>query len=361
MALAEKGIEYNARTTFETACYYHFGPNKTLGESVDLLLEGISESIIDNDDVNNERNAILDEESRNRFDASQYLWRLSYAGLWPQSSLASGFFGNKESINSIRLDDIKRFYNRYYQSKNAVFLIFGPAKDRQKILEKLDAFTWGSERVAAKYPKETFPKTQTVIVEPRKDGNQLWVSIGWRTAPESGIKGAVIGEAVSGVFASGWISLLVNKLRVLDNVSYWVESDFADFSDTGYVRFSFLVEKESLEKGIRAVLEEVQRVRDRAISNEAFSKIRFSFLSDLSRRYLDIYELMYLYGLPAISGRPILSANDFIKALNSLKKEDIENYVHKHMVNTNISIAIVGDITQKQAKKIEEVIKEFPV
>lgn len=58
-ALAEKGIEDNARTTFETACYYQFNTNKTLLDSVGFLLDGISQSIIDDEDVENEKTPFL--------------------------------------------------------------------------------------------------------------------------------------------------------------------------------------------------------------------------------------------------------------------------------------------------------------
>jgi predicted Zn-dependent peptidase len=360
-ALAERGIESNARTTFEAAYYYHFGPKKTLGESVDLLLGGVAETIFDTEDLEQERNAILDEESRNRSDSSQYLWRLSYAGLWPNSTLGSGFFGNDKTIQSISLADISDFYERYYQPKNAVFVVFGGAKERIRIYDTLNAFSWGKKKGAAKFPKEKFFDAKTVIVEPRKDGDRFWVSVGWRTIPDSEGKSEVIGEAVGGLFASGWISLLVNRLRIRENITYWVESDFANFSETGYMRFFFSIEKGCLQKGIRSVLEEVKRVKDGKITDDEFSKIRLSFLSGLSRRYLDIYELMVLYGWPAVSGRPIVSLDEYMKALNDLKKEDVEAFVRKNMSKENISVAIIGEMTPSQKKKTEKMIKDFSI
>lgn len=357
-ALAEKGIEDNARTTFETACYYQFNTNKTLLDSVGFLLDGISQSIIDDEDVENEKNAILDEESRNHSDPSQYLWRLSQTGLWPESLLGRGFFGNKKSISSIKRKDLSNFFNRYYRPNNAVFTIIGNREQEENVLTLLDSFSWGKNE-SVEFPREVFLPPKKVVVERRKDDAQIWVNVGWRIVPESVGMETVTAEAVRGLFTSGWISLLINRLRVRENITYWVNGDFADFGDTGYMQFSFSVEKGFIDQGIRAVLEEVQKVKDGKMTDEEFSKIRFSFVSNLSRTYLDIYELMLLYGHPAIIDRPILSVDEHMKALNGLQKEDAEAFVRKHMRKENISVALIGDIKKSDERKVLEIIEKF--
>ena len=193
---------------------------------------------------------MLDEESRNRSDSSQYLWRLSYAGLWPTSRLVCGFFGNDKTIQSITLADISDFYERYYQPEKRRFCRVrrGKKSEQGYIITTLNAFSWGKKTSAAKFPKEKFFDTKTVIIEPRKDDDRFWVSVGWGwTIPDSEGKSEVIGEAVGGLFASDGF-LLVKPAAYQENITYWVESDFANFSETGYMRFFFRLKKDVWKK-----------------------------------------------------------------------------------------------------------------
>lgn len=163
-----------------------------------------------------------------------------YRAIYQNNPLAHPTLGNKESVKKITVQDLQRFYHRYYVSKNALIAIVGDISKKQA--EKIANETVGLLPQGA--PAEKIPTAsnlQDAIVEnvnfPAEQTNIYLGQIGIaRDNPD--YFALKVGNYVLG---GGMTSLLFEQVRNKRGLAYSVYSAFVP----GLVRGPFLINLQS--------------------------------------------------------------------------------------------------------------------
>ncbi|WP_239455310.1 M16 family metallopeptidase [Nocardioides gilvus] len=125
VALDEVGGEFNAFTAKEYTCFHARVLDEDLDLAVDVLGDMITNSLIAADDVEAEREVILDEIAMHDDDPDDVVHNLFAAQAWGDSPLGRGIAGTAESITAMSREQIRRFYKRHYRPATMVVTIAG--------------------------------------------------------------------------------------------------------------------------------------------------------------------------------------------------------------------------------------------
>ena len=121
LALDAVGGEFNAFTTKEYTCFHARVLDEDLPLAVDVLGDMITSSVLTADDVEAERDVILDEIAMHDDDPDDVVHNLFAAQAFGEDTpLGRGIAGTSESIESLTRDQIRRFYKRHYRPANMV-------------------------------------------------------------------------------------------------------------------------------------------------------------------------------------------------------------------------------------------------
>ena len=159
------GGEFNAFTAKEYTCFHARVLDADLPLAVDVLGDMITNSLLTPDDVEAERNVILDEIAMHDDDPDDVVHNL-FAGLaWGESSpLGQPIAGTMASIEAINRTSVARFYKRHYRAANMVVAAAG----------NLDHARWCARSAPRSPATGSWPVTRCPAPAP-----------GWSQGPES--------------------------------------------------------------------------------------------------------------------------------------------------------------------------------
>ena len=346
-ALETKGIYVNAMTARETAHYYHIQPSEHTYESLRFLLGGLNTSLITKEDVENEKEVIINESFRVHNDPESFSWHLSMSGFFPESSLGGKFFGDKKTIKSISINDINDFKEKHYSSGEKLFLVIGNESTTklQKYIEKNHALSMDRKNKSSKAAEE-FHKPKKINIDRRKI-DQVFVSAGFTTTTVKNSKDTIVLDLIREYLADRWIAQLVEKMRVENNLTYWVSGDSENYTDAGYLRFHFSVDRKNLKKSLAILAEEFENIKNSKVNGDVLDNIKTSYESALVRNCFDPIRMLWWYGLDAILGGETISLAEYIKKMKLITPEQIKRVANKYFIKENLSLTFIGDVSEK--------------
>jgi predicted Zn-dependent peptidase len=144
LALDAVGGEFNAFTAKEYTCFHARVLDEDLPLAIDVLGDMVTSSTITADDVEAERDVILDEIAMHDDDPDDVVHNLFAAQAWGEDSpLGRGIAGTTESIEALTRDQIRRFYKRHYRPANMVVSAAGNLDHATVVRQVREAFGRG--------------------------------------------------------------------------------------------------------------------------------------------------------------------------------------------------------------------------
>ena len=122
-AFTKLGADSNAFTSFTNTSYL-FSTSDNVAECLDLLDELVSSFNITEESVEREKDIIQQEREMYQDDPDSCLFFKTLANLYPATPLASDIVGTEDSIEDIRLEDLRDNFDEFYTPVNShVFLV----------------------------------------------------------------------------------------------------------------------------------------------------------------------------------------------------------------------------------------------
>jgi len=112
-------------TGLESVCYYLVLPSENANKGIRLLARLISEADFERDDLEDERELLLDELARARSDPERQLGREVSRYLWGTAWYATDMSGDSSTLRGLTVADLGRVYDRFYVPNNAALIITG--------------------------------------------------------------------------------------------------------------------------------------------------------------------------------------------------------------------------------------------
>ena len=122
-AFTKLGADSNAFTSFTNTSYL-FSTSDNVAECLDLLDELVTCFNVTEESVEREKDIIQQEREMYQDDPDSCLFFKTLANLYPESPLASDIVGTENSIEDIRLEDLRDNFDEFYTPVNShVFLV----------------------------------------------------------------------------------------------------------------------------------------------------------------------------------------------------------------------------------------------
>jgi predicted Zn-dependent peptidase len=141
VALDAVGGEFNAFTAKEYTCFHARVLDEDLALAVDVLGDMVTSSTLQVDDVEAEREVILDEIAMHDDDPDDVVSNLYAEKAWGSSPLGRPIAGTVESIQSLTRAQILRYYRSRYTPENTVVAVAGNVDHASVVRQVRRAFS----------------------------------------------------------------------------------------------------------------------------------------------------------------------------------------------------------------------------
>lgn len=122
------GGEMNAYTSFENTVFYLTLPARYAAEAVEILNEAIFYSTFDADELEREKEVILEEMKRNQDSPGHALGRCIFENIYKDSRAALPIIGYESTVKSFSSDTLRGFHRKWYQPMNMKLIAVGDVK-----------------------------------------------------------------------------------------------------------------------------------------------------------------------------------------------------------------------------------------
>ena len=230
-----RGGEMNAFTAREHTAFYLRLPARETAFGLDLLGDVIGHPAFRSDEVESERQVILEELLLSEDEPDERSHSLCMEGLFPHHPLGREVLGTDETIGAMERDEIAAFHAAQYGPANLVVVAAGDL-DHDQIVAGVDrafptpAAGGGGARPVRQAPVEEAAAALTLA----RPTEQAHLTFGWRAFdlhdPDRYAL-AVVNQALGG----GMSSRLFHEIRERRGLAYSVYSYSALYSDAGAV------------------------------------------------------------------------------------------------------------------------------
>ena len=127
------GGDINAFTTKEYTCYYARVLDADLPLAADVLTDVVSAALLRGDDVESEREVILEEIAMTEDDPGDLVHEEFSLAMWGDTPLGRPIAGSVESVTALTRDQIAEHYRRHYTGPNLVVAAAGNLRHEQVV------------------------------------------------------------------------------------------------------------------------------------------------------------------------------------------------------------------------------------
>ncbi len=236
------GGEFNAYTAKEYTCFHARVLDADLPLAIDVIGDMITSSLITADDVEAERDVILDEIAMHDDDPDDVVHELFAAQAWGEDSpLGRGIAGTTESITALTRDQIDAFYREHYRPERMVVSAAGNV-DHDEVVRLVEA-AFARNGFLAGTAEPVLPRSATPVVvhggsgELKRPFEQVNLVLGMEGLVRDDDRRfalAVLNTALGG----GTSSRLFQEIRERRGLAYSIFSFTSSHAESGLVGVS---------------------------------------------------------------------------------------------------------------------------
>jgi len=352
-AIEGVGGVLNGGTDKELSIYWCKVARPHFPLALDVLVDMLRYSRFDPQDIEKERQVIIEEINHILDSPRQRVDMLIDELLWPGQPLGRDIGGSKAIVSILTRQDMLDYLAHQYLPNNAVVSIAGNITHEEALGSVGEAFSyWQKGKPQPWYSANDEQEKPRLRIEPR-DTEQVHLCLALRglshTHPDRFILdllGVILGEGMS--------SRLFTEIRERRALAYSIHSYIDHYLDTGsFITYAGVAPK-NLPVAIEAIVEELRRLKEDVPEGE-LSKAKEFCKGRLLLRMEDSWNVAnWLGGQELLLGK-ILTVDEVIAIIDSIQPQDLKRVAKGLLLTNGLNLAIVGPV--KDEGYLQELLK----
>jgi predicted Zn-dependent peptidase len=339
-AIEGVGGSSNAATDRESTVYWTRLPRREADRAFNVLAELVVRPLLRAEDIDKERDIIVEEIRSYRDDPGQHIYNVFDEGFFGDTPLGWEIAGDEESVRALSVEDIHSFWAAGYQPANLVVAAAGDL-DHDEVVELTRRhFGQGTGVVPEFAPApDHLPFARITVRESSIEQAHLCLGLPAlkRDHPDQWTL-----ELLNTVLGDGSSSRLFQRVREEQGLAYDVHSFQTDYADTGTLQIYAGVDPHVLPKAVEAVVAELARMREETVPQQELEKARNYAKGRLELRLEESRHMAaWLGGQEALHDR-VLTLDDALAALDRVTTRDIRALAERLITDEGLALAVVA-------------------
>lgn len=352
---AKIGASYNAATSDDYTTYYGISHKKYWKKLLDLILDIYMNSTFPKNEINLERNVVLEEMNMYQNDEEHVLHSNTLEKLYGDQPAGRTILGLKKNVRRFKRDDLVKFKEKYYTPNNTFIMVIGNLEENINnilsiIKEKVSKLKRGSEnKVIATYDKQKGIRFRFLHQYIPQSTLQFVFRAG-----KSGNKSIYKYELLSTIIGGGPSSRLYKFLREEKGLSYHTSAHLEYSSDHGFMTIEIGVDNEKIFETIEVVMNLLKDLKTNLISEKEL-KLAKKLLNTQEELLLETHEdyatyieqyMVYFKKFEKLPAR--------IKKRNNVTSRQLLNLSKRFFINSKFVFVYLGP--KKRSNKLEKML-----
>ena len=344
----------NGGTDRETTVYWCKVAQHHFSLTLDVLTDMLLHSRFEPQDMEKERQVIIEEINMSYDSPSQRVGLLIDELLWPNHPLGRDVAGSRKSVAAITRDDVLDYLKGQYLPSNTVVSVAGNIR-HQKAIAAVRQFMgdWTSHEQRSGYTAYREQPAERLRVE-KRDIEQAHLCLALPGLSLFHPKRFTL-DLLNVILGEGMSSRLFCEIRDRLGLAYSINSFVEHLYDTGSIIIYAGVEPKNLQLAIRVILEQLSLLKEAMVPESELSKAKELAKGRLLLRMEDSRNVAgWMGGQEILTGR-ILSVDQVLSIVDAITADDIRELAQKLMVASQLRLAVVGPVAKDEP--LEELLK----
>ncbi len=275
------GGDLNAYTTKEETVVYSAFLKEYFARAVELLGDIVFNSTFPQDEIQKEIEVVIDEINSYKDSPSELIYDEFEGLVFNKHALGRDILGNPEALRKYTSEDVLRFVKRYYRPNNMVFFVRGNIT-ANRVVSTVEKYLASYQSEPVLMYREQPSLVESFNREVIKDTHQAHVMIGGRSYNFFSEKrdGLLLLNNILG--GPGMNSKLNLSLREKHGLVYGVDSSITSYTDSGIFFIYYGVDHEDLDKSLKLVFKELEKLRENKLSDMKLSIAKKQLIGQLA-------------------------------------------------------------------------------
>lgn len=329
------GASINAHTTKEETVFYINALTEFLGKSVDILFDIVTNSLIDSEELEKEKDVIVEEIKMYKDSPDDLVFELNY-GDCIKGQYSKPIIGTEQSVKGFTSEEIKKYYKERYTKDNIVIVVSGNFNE-DEIISKVDEYF---DKLGDKKVNRREKIDFSFVVGERKEVkeiNQVNICISFE-GEKYNSKTKIYNDISSSIMGGSMSSRLFQEIREKNGLAYSVYTYNQYYQEGGIVSTYIGTNIENYEKAIKLTLDEFEKFRKNGITEVELQKAKNKYLSRIAFSMENPRSRMSILGNYYTRKNEILDIENLKKEVKETKIEDINEFLKTRYTEKNITI-----------------------
>jgi predicted Zn-dependent peptidase len=310
--------------------------------ALDVLSDLLLNSRFDNKDIEQERHVIMEEINMNLDTPQQRVSMLIDELLWPEQPLGREVIGYKNTVSSIKREQLLNYVARRYMPNDTVLSIAGNIQHEEAIAQIKPLFDqWPAKELTTGYVTNDRQTEASLRIDP-KDIEQAHLCLGVHGFSHSHPQRFAI-DLLSTVLGGGMSSRLFTEIRENRGLAYDIHSYTEHFLNSGALTIYAGVDPDKVDIALSAILEELSKVKQ-GISASELTRAKELSKGRSYLRFEDSQNVAMWYGGQEILTRQILDIDDVISIVDAITIDQLKEVAHEILTDSALNLAVTGPI-----------------
>ena len=321
--------------------------------ALDVLTDMLLHSKFDPGEIERERQVIIEEINMSRDYPPQRVDMLIDELLWPNQPLGRDIAGSKESVAAITREKMLGYLQAQYLPSKTVVSIAGNIQHQEMATAVSQALgDWTSRQQPYEYSVYKEQPSPRLRIE-TKDTEQAHLCLALPGLSLLHPKRFTL-DLLNVILGEGTSSRLFTEIRDKLGLTYNIHSHTEHFLDSGSVTIYAGVEPKKLTTAIKAILEQLARLKE-PVPEPELSKVKELSKGRLWLRMEDSRNVAGWTGGQEILTDRILSVEQVESIIDAVTTEELDQLAQELIVDSQLHLAVVGPIDNSEP--LQELLK----
>lgn len=340
-AIEGRGGLVNASTGLETTLYWAKVAAAHLPEAMDLLSDMLLRATLEPVEMEKER-AVIVEEINYTLDAPDSLAQILVSELqWPEHALGRDVAGSRETVSAISRQSLQDYVRSHYLPGSTILGLGGKVTHDQAVsLARASLDGWHNGPPILWDPAPLDHDGPSVHVEHR-DTEQAHLAFSFAGLSRRDPDRFVL-RLLNTILGEGMRSRLFQEVRERLGLAYTVESYATTLQDTGALGIYAGVNVERTAEAIRAILAELDRMRQERVLEDELAKAKEFVRGRLALSLEDSFSQAAWYARQELLGPEVLEPEEAVAYTEAVQAADIQRVAGSVFQRDRLNLAVVG-------------------
>ena len=329
------GANVNAHTTKEETVFYINALTQFLGKSVDILFDIVTNSTIDEKELEKEKDVIVEEIKMYKDSPDDLVFEMNYADSI-NGQYGKPIIGTEASVKGFTADEIRKYYKERYTKDNILIVVSGNF-DKNEIIQKIDQYfsKLGDKKIDRRDKIDFSFNAGKKIVS--KDINQVNICISHQSEDYNS-KNKIYTDILANIIGGSMSSRLFQEIREKNGLAYSVYTYNQYYLSGGLTSTYIGTNLENYEKAIEITLSEFKKLRENGVTEDELQKAKNKYMSRIAFAMENPRSRMGILGNYYIRKNEILDSEKMKNEVSAVKLEDVNNFAKTKYLTENITV-----------------------